>query len=99
MCMYIQPFGARTSPSLRLLRHDSALTDHAWLVVCVQIRETKAMRLAPRWAGVPQPFGSPYTCALTDTVTEVQKHTPLLLDDEYRSQNSLTDRVPWLLHA
>jgi hypothetical protein len=31
----------------------------------------KAMKLAPRWKGQATPFGSPYTCALTDTVTEV----------------------------
>jgi hypothetical protein len=36
----------------------------------LQVRETKAMRLAPRWSGVPAVFGSAYTCALTDTVTE-----------------------------
>eukprot|EP00892_Ulva_mutabilis_P000157 jgi/Ulvmu1/10141/UM006_0095.1 len=30
----------------------------------------KAMKLAPKWLGQAQSFGSPYTCALTDTVTE-----------------------------
>lgn len=34
-------------------------------------KQFKAVRMAPRWVGVPQPFGSAYTCALTDTVTEV----------------------------
>jgi SAM-dependent methyltransferase len=34
-------------------------------------KQYKAVRLAPRWPGDPQPFGSAYTCALTDTVTEV----------------------------
>ena len=34
-------------------------------------RALKAVKLAPRWAGAPKPFGSAYTCALTDTVTEV----------------------------
>lgn len=33
--------------------------------------DMRAMKLAPKWAGQPQTFGSPYTCALKDTVTEV----------------------------
>lgn len=39
----------------------------------------KAMKLAPKWAGQPQTFGSAYTCALTDTVTEVRSSAPLCL--------------------
>lgn len=39
----------------------------------MQPREWRAVRLAPRWQGVPRPFGSAYTCALTDTVTEVRR--------------------------
>jgi SAM-dependent methyltransferase len=38
----------------------------------MQPRIERAMRLVPRWSGIPQSFGSAYTCALTDTVTEVR---------------------------
>lgn len=37
--------------------------------------DMKAMKLAPKWAGQPSTFGSAYTCALTDTVTEVCSRT------------------------
>lgn len=45
----------------------------------VQVRDTKAMKLAPRWQGPPQQFGSAYTCSLTDTVTEARPCTHLLV--------------------
>jgi SAM-dependent methyltransferase len=36
----------------------------------------KQLRLAPHWRGNPAPFGSAYTCALADTVTEVRLTAP-----------------------
>lgn len=41
----------------------------------MKAKAMKAVKVAPKWLGTPQPFGSAYTCALTDTVTEVCRST------------------------
>lgn len=38
-----------------------------WLI---ENRKDELVRVTPRWSGLPQPFGSAYTCAIDDTVTE-----------------------------
>lgn len=52
---------------------------------------SKMLVLKKKWKGTqPQPFGSAYTCAITDTVTEVCTYTtPESLPSSSPPQNSL----------
>lgn len=40
--------------------------------------EMAGLKLVPKWKGTTKPFGSAYTCAIADTVTEVCRHTPTI---------------------